>query len=103
MNYQELDEILKETGVPFTFHHWENPGPPPYGVYLDDYTENFAADNISYFEISHCNVEIYTRQRDPEVEKKIEKVLNQHEIYWDRMCSYIESESLYQTTYEIEV
>ena len=71
--------------------------------YLDDYTENFAADNISYFEISHCNVELYTRQRDPEIEKKIEKTLNKHEIYWDRMCSYIESESLYQTTYEIEV
>ena len=53
MNYQELDEILKETGVPFTFHHWENPGPPPYGVYLDDYTENFAADNLSSFAISH--------------------------------------------------
>ena len=72
-------------------------------LFFSVYTENFAADNISYFEISHCNVELYTRQRDPEIEKKIEKTLNKHEIYWDRMCSYIESESLYQTTYEIEV
>ena len=103
MNYQELDKILKTTGLPFTFHHWEHPPKPPYGVYFDDYTDNFAADNMVYVQISHCNIELYSSQRDTEDENKIETVLDEAEIYWDKTRTYIESERLYQTTYEIEV
>ena len=48
MTYQELYDILAQTGLPMALHHWEHPPKPPYGVYYDDYTDNFAADNIAY-------------------------------------------------------
>ena len=46
MTYQELYDILAQTGLPMALHHWEHPPKPPYGVYYDDYTDNFAADYI---------------------------------------------------------
>jgi hypothetical protein len=98
-----LPEMLEETGLKFAYHHWERPPTPPYGVYLDDYTDNYGADDGVYHPITHVRIEIYQLRRDRAVEKALENVLYQHEIWWDRETTYIESERLYQTTYEIEV
>ena len=75
MTYQELYDILAQTGLPMALHHWEHPPKPPYGVYYDDYTNNFAADNIAYHVIQHVWVELYAPRRSREAEEKIEAAL----------------------------
>ena len=94
MTYQELYDILAQTGLPMALHHWEHPPKPPYGVYYDDYTDNFAADNIAYHVIQHVWVELYAPRRSREAEAKIEAALAGAGLYWDRSSDYIDSERL---------
>lgn len=103
MTYEELEQLLAPVGIPFTLHHWERPPAMPYGVYFDDYTENFEADNRAYAVISHVYIELYTRQRDPYLETRLEGILNGVDLYWDKDSAYVDSLRAYKTTYEIEV
>lgn len=103
MTYQELKDLLDGLRIPFTFHHWAKPPQMPYGVYFDPYTDNFAADDIVYLKICHFNIEIYVRQRDPSLEERLEKILTDAELFWDKTATYIDSEQFYQVSYEIEV
>lgn len=103
MTYQELEQLLAPLGISFTFHHWEKPPAMPYGVYFDDGTNNFAADGIAYVVFSHVNIELYVRQRDPDLEGRLQDILDEAGLYWDKTASWIESERYYQVAYEIEV
>lgn len=103
MTYQDLESLLAPLGVPFRFHHWEKPPQMPYGVYFDDYTDNFEADDIAYVVIRHVNIELYVRQRDPELESRLEDILTGAELYWDKDSAYVDSERFYQIAYEVEV
>lgn len=103
MTYEELEQLLASVGIPFTLHHWERPPAMPYGVYFDDYTENFAADNRAYAVIRHVYIELYTRQRDPDLEARLEGILDGAELYWDKDSAYVDSLRACKTTYEIEV
>lgn len=103
MTYRELHDLLETSGIQFAFHHWEKPPAIPYGVYFDDRTENFGADGIAYLVVRHFNIELYVRQRDPELESRLESVLTGAGFFWDKDADYIESERFYQISYEIEV
>lgn len=103
MNGTELKELLDGLGIPFAFHHWERPPAMPYGVYFDDYTDNFPADDHVYLVVRHFNIELYTRRRDAELEGRLEALLNEAGLYWDKDAAYINTERFYQISYEIEV
>ena len=103
MTHEELYALLKSTGIPFSYHHWEKTPHPPYGVYFDDYTENLFADDTVALEIQHFAIELYTAKLDLMSEKTIERTLNRANIPWEREKEWIESEAMYQTRYEIEV
>lgn len=103
MTYQKLEQLLALLGIPFAFHHWDRPPQMPYGVYFDDSTDNFEADDIAYAVIRHFNIELYVRQRDPDLESRLEDILTGTDLYWDKDVSYIESDRAYQISYEIEV
>lgn len=103
MTENELAALLKKTGLPFAHHHWEKPPRPPYGLYLFGGTENFGADNRTYAVIEQITLELYTVDRGEAVLKKLEQVLDEAEIFWDRDTEYIQDLRLFQTSYEIEV
>lgn len=103
MRFDELAGLLKATGIPFTYHHWEKPPKPPYGLYLSMGTDNFGADNITYAVVERAAIELYSVGLDRKSMDKIEQALDSAEIYWDRDAVYIEELRLYQTRYEIEV
>lgn len=104
MTIQEWNKALSdETGIPFAYHHWDRPPQMPYGVLFDDYTENFLADSIVYLPVTHVSIELYVRQRDHALEKKLESVLAYAGLAWDKSAEYINSERFYQIFYEVEV
>lgn len=104
MTYEELQTLLTTgLGIPFVFHHWDKPPAMPYGVYFDDSTNNFAADDRVYLVIRHFIIELYVRQRDPVLEARAEELLDGAGLYWDKDTTYIDSERFYQISYEIEV
>ncbi|MFM2564803.1 hypothetical protein ACJTM1_18890 [Bacillus sp. GX] len=105
MTLGELIKILEATGYPVAYSHLTatsgKPVPaPPYICILVDGSANLMADNKVYHKIDDANIELYTTKKDLVAEAKLEQVLDDHEIPYDSYGTFIESEKLFQKTYE---
>ena len=92
-------------GIPFAYDHFcegESPD-PPFLCYLLPGSDNFAADGKVYFKINEVRIEVYTDQKDPELEGQVEAVLDSHEIFFNKSEVWIESEKLYEVLYSFEM
>ena len=101
MDEATLFAMLKTTGLPVAYHHFESPPTPPYIVYLFSYSSNFGADNKVHSQADNYQVELYTKTKDPAAEALLEGLFDANDIYWDKTETYIDSEGLYQVLYEI--
>ena len=105
MSYEEINEMMQETGLPFAYHHFaEGEAPrPPFLLFLSPGEDTFGADNVMYYSFKRLNIELYTDEKSPETEKAVEEVLTSHGIYYSKSEIWIESERLYEILYETEV
>ena len=99
-----LKAFRNAEGVDFAYDHFaegESP-PPPFVVYLYPQTHNFSADGIVYFPVNAVNIELYTAKKDPEMEKKLERLLSEAGIFYEKSEVWIASERLYEVLYRFE-
>lgn len=101
---EELLQILSETQIPFAYHHFaEGESPePPFICYLLPGSNNFSADGKVYYKINEVHIELYTDLKDLAVEQQLEDVLDEHEIFYNKSETWIESEKLYEVLYTFE-
>lgn len=105
MTHEEVMQMLSETGIPFAYDHFaegESPD-PPFICFLFPDSENFSADNVVYAEFSNLSIELYTDEKDPELEDRVEGFLNAHELFWNKSEVWIETEKLYEVLYTMSV
>ena len=102
---EELLQILSETQIPFAYHHFaEGESPePPFICYLLPGSNNFSADGKVYYKINEVHIELYTDLKDLAVEQQLEDVLDEHEIFYNKSETWIESEKLYEVLYTFEM
>ena len=100
----ELLKILKETEIPFAYDHFaEGESPqPPFICYLLPESNNFSADGKVYFKANEVHIELYIDFKDLTVEQKLEAVLDEHGIFYNKSETWIESEKLYEVLYIFE-
>lgn len=103
MILEELYLILKSTGLPVAYSHFNERKSPPYITYLSSYSSNFNADNRVYKKIDNIQIELYTKNKDLEVEKKLEDLLDENEIAYETTEEWIDSEKLFQKIYEVQI
>lgn len=108
MTLQELVQLLKATGLPVAYSHFKetesNPVPdPPFITYLEFGSNNFHADNKTYQKVRNVNIELYTDKKDLAAEKKLEDILDAHDIPYESDETFIQSQDLFQKIYEIGV
>lgn len=105
MKLKELYTLLETSGIPFAYYQWERGGapPPPFGVYFLPESDFVYADDSVYFPRYSLVIEIYTKQKDPTIERKIETLLEENDFVYSKYESYIESEEVYQIRYNTEV
>ena len=97
--------ILKESGNPFAYDHFaegESPD-PPFICYLLPGSNNFAADGKVYFKINEVHIELYTDEKSPSQENSLEAVMDNHDIFYNKTETWIESEKLYEVLYTFEM
>ena len=105
MTHEEVMQMLDETGIPYAYDHFaegESPD-PPFICFLFPGSDNFSADNIVYAAFENLNIELYTDEKDPELETSVEAVLTEHELFWQKSEVWIESEKLYEVLYQMTV
>ena len=97
--------IINEMNIPFAYDHFaegESPD-PPFITYLLPGSDNFPADGKVYFRITEVHIELYTDEKNPEVERQVEAVLDRHGIFYDKTEVWIETEKLYEVLYSFEM
>jgi len=102
MIYQELLAELK-TLYPTAYRKFKEPQSPPFILIVYRYNNDFMADNINYVGVEYFNVELYTKKWNPPVEKEVESLLKSLGIAYDKSQTFLDSEDLYQTVYEIKL
>ena len=105
MTHEEIVEMLEEAGLPLAYDHFaEGESPePPFICFLSPQSDNFSADNVVYAEFQYLNVELYTDEKNPELEDRLEAVFNAHELFWQKSEVWIETEKLYEVLYTMSV
>ena len=103
----KLVSIMKEINLPFAYDHFAEGEAvdPPFICYLLPGSDNISADGRVYHKISEVHIELYTDKKDLSVERKVEAVLDQHGIFYEKSEVWIESEKLYEVllSFEMEV
>lgn len=102
---EKLVMILEAIGIPFAYDHFaegESPD-PPFICYLLPASDNFAADGRAYFKANEVHIELYTDFKDLSVEQKVEAVLDERGIFYEKSETWIESEKLYEVLFIFEM
>ena len=100
---EEIGEVLASTGLPVAYAHFPEDDPPdlPFLVYQFAYTNNFAADGVTYAGFDHIQIDLFSRFKDTDAEDRVEKALSSY--FWEKEEEYNDAEDAYRVTYEIEV
>ena len=72
----------------------------PYAVYYYPNRDDFIADNLNHVKIEVLRIELYTDTKDFELEEDVEALLP---FPYSKETTYIDSERLYESIYEMEV
>ena len=100
-----VTKILEELGLPFAYDHFAEGESPetPFICYLSPGSDNFAADGKVYYKINEIHIELYTDYKDPELEERLEDILDGASIFYEKSETWIESEKLYEVLYTFEM
>ena len=100
-----VTKILEELGLPFAYDHFAEGESPetPFICYLSPGSDNFAADGKVYYKINEFHIELYTDYKDPELEERLEDILDAASIFYEKSETWIESEKLYEVLYTFEM
>ena len=98
-------ELMAGIDIPSAYDHFaEGESPePPFITYLLPRSNNFSADGRVYLRVTEVHIELYTDEKNPEVEDRVEAVLDAHEIFYDKTEVWIEAEKLYEVLYSFEM
>lgn len=102
MTLTQIKTMLQSFGIPFSYYAFPNDRAPqlPYCVYYFPNNDDVIADNSNYVRVVLLRIELYTENKDFALEDTIESKL----LYpYSKEVVYIDSEKMYQITYESEV
>lgn len=101
MTLDKVCEMLKQMNLPLAYNHFKSEQNPPYLVYMVSEIESFSADNKVYHQEDRFSIELYTDKKDIQLETRLEILLEDHEVYYEKYETYIDTEKMYQIRYEI--
>ena len=101
----EIEKMLERMNIPFRYFLFEEKEAvePPFLVWYLPESNNFFADGIVYEKIARLNLELYTDQKDFEVEERLESLLETEDMAWNKTEAFLDEEQLYEVLYEMEV
>lgn len=103
MTWKEINKLVTDIAdalkIPSAYYVFKTPQEPPYLVYMIE-RNDFYADDENYQKVARVIIELYTDNKEPGMESVVESMLPFPYVY---DSSYIDSEKMYQTTYESEV
>ena len=105
MTIKQINKMVEDIGLPFDYYAFpQGTGQaPPYITWFLGRDNDFIADNKNYCDIERLFIELYTSERDFDLESQVEEVLKAHDLVAHKESERIDSESMQQTSWEMEV
>ena len=105
MTREKIYEIVDGVGLPCAYYQFDDDTPqtPPFLVWFFSVNTDVKADNTNYVDKEVLNIELYTKHRDFDQEAALEAVLKANDFCYAKEASYIDSERIWQISYESEV
>jgi len=106
VTHTEISDMIKGIGLAYAYDHFEKEEAvdPPFICFLYPGRSDFHADGISYKKITELRIELYTDNKDFDLEEAVETALENADIGYSKLGpTYISSERMYVTTYEMSV
>ena len=101
----EIKSMVEELGIPSAYYQFADKTElaPPFVCYFFTSSNDLSADNINYCRIERLNIELYTDVKDFAPEARLEQILTEHEIFFAKEETYIDSERMHETIYTSDV
>ena len=97
--------LLNDLGIPYAYDHFaEGESPePPFICFRQTQSDNFSADGTAYSKVADGDRGWDTDKKNPETEKRVEKMLSDAGIFFDKEEVWISSEKLYEVVFGFAV
>ena len=105
MNIMEFKAELEKLEIPIQYRSFSVGHAPelPYLIFYENDSDNVFADNQNYFDVLNVACELYTDNKDIELETKLQKLLYDLEIEYNSTETFIDSENMYLKAYDVVI
>lgn len=105
MTYKEIATMISGFGVPYAYYQFPvgTAQTCPFICFYFDSSNDFVADDTNYQRIRPLSIELYTDNKDFEIEETIETALNNAGLVYSREESYLDTEQMYMVTFMTEI
>ena len=105
MTHAEIATMIASIGVPYAYYQFpEGTGQaPPFICFFYSYSNDEVADNTNYQKIDHLVIELYTENKDFNMEKAVEGALSEAGLVYARQETYVDTERLFEVVFETDV
>lgn len=105
MTYKEVNTVIASIGIDYAYDHFtDDTGHElPFICFMYSNSSDLEADNINYQKIRALDIELYTENKDFELEETVESVLNANGFVYTKEETYIESERMYEVIFHTSV
>ena len=105
MNLMEFKSELEQLEIPIQYRAFESGQAPelPYIIFYENDSDNIFADNSNWFDVLNVVCELYTDEKDIELETKLQKLLYDLEIEYNSTETFIDSENMYIKAYDVVI
>lgn len=104
MTYTEINTMVGLMGLPYAYYQFPETGQqPPFICWFITGIDDVYGDNSNYQRIVNLTIEFYSDEKDFTNEAAIESQLALSGLTYTKTETYIDSEKMHQTVYEMEV
>ena len=104
MTYKQINTMVGLMGLPYAYYQFPETGQkPPFICWFLEGIDDVYADNANYQRIVNLTIEFYSDEKDFTNEAAIESQLTLSGLTYTKTETYIDSEKMHQTVYEMEV
>ena len=105
MTPSEVKSMVEELGIPSAYYEFADNTElaPPFVCYFFTSSNDLSADNINYCRIERLNIELYTDVKDFALEKRLEQILTDHEVFFAKEETNLDSERMHETIYTSDI
>lgn len=105
MTTKEVSAMLKSVGIPTAYYQFnkKTAQEPPFICFFYPNNNDVLAENKNYQKVEHLVVELYTDNKDFDLEQTVEGVLTDNGLVYTRQETYLDDERMFEVIFETDV